>query len=119
MLSVLEHSGAKSCLYGRECDWWSLGVLAYEMLVGRTPFESGSRMETHANIQNYKTSLIFPASPQLCKEAADLIVSLCTGITDRIGQRQSTYCCTMDILTLSYRLLRDYETRVFQWYKMG
>ena len=62
-------------------------MVAYEMLIGRTPFESGSRIETHANIQNYKKSLVFPTEPELSKEARDLIVSLCTGITDRIGRR--------------------------------
>ena len=60
-------------------------MLAYEMLVGKTPFESGSRIETHANIQNYKKALVFPAEPQLSMEAINLIGSLCTGITDRIG----------------------------------
>ena len=65
-------------------------MLAYEMLVGKTPFESGSRIETHANIQNYKKSLVFPTEPLLSKEAIDLVISLCTGITDRIGSHCKT-----------------------------
>ncbi|KAK9692373.1 hypothetical protein RND81_09G259900 [Saponaria officinalis] len=31
-------------------DWWALGVLAYEMLYGRTPFRGKNRKETFRNV---------------------------------------------------------------------
>ncbi|XP_052223336.1 citron Rho-interacting kinase-like isoform X2 [Dreissena polymorpha] len=64
--------------YGREVDWWSLGVCMYEMLHGRTPFtdEAGSMVTTYSNIMNYKSSLQFPNTPFISTEAIDLIKSL-------------------------------------------
>ena len=38
---VLMESG-----YGKECDWWSLGVLAFEMLIGYPPFYADDPMST-------------------------------------------------------------------------
>ncbi|CAN4113688.1 unnamed protein product [Withania somnifera] len=32
--------------YGMECDWWSLGAIMYEMLIGYLPFYSNDSMST-------------------------------------------------------------------------
>lgn len=71
--------------YGKECDWWSLGVIMFEMLIGYPPFASDSPQETYTKILNWKTTLIFPSEPKISKEATDLIRRLCTDAPSRLG----------------------------------
>ncbi|KAJ7374104.1 hypothetical protein OS493_009436 [Desmophyllum pertusum] len=82
VLTSMDGSGGP---YGVECDWWSLGVVAYEMLCGQTPFEADSVVITYSKIMNYKTSLQFSKDAQVSKSAKDLILNLCTDSTARIG----------------------------------
>lgn len=49
-------------------DWWTLGILIYEMLFGTTPFKGKSRNGTFANI--LRDEVPFPessGSPQISK----------------------------------------------------
>ncbi|XP_065891841.1 citron Rho-interacting kinase-like isoform X2 [Dysidea avara] len=73
--------------YGVECDWWSLGIVAYELMVGVTPFEGDNQKETYDNIMNYQESLQFPEEEgfELSDEFQDLIRKLCTGTDSRLG----------------------------------
>lgn len=67
-------------LYGRECDWWSVGVFLYEMLVGDTPFYAESLVGTYGKIMDHKNSLSFPEDVEISPAAKSLI---CSFLTDR------------------------------------
>ncbi|XP_038988535.1 serine/threonine-protein kinase tricornered-like [Phoenix dactylifera] len=73
--------------YGMECDWWSLGAIMYEMLVGYPPFYSEKQMLTCRKIVNWKTHLKFPEEAKLSPEAKDLICKLLCNVEQRLGTR--------------------------------
>ena len=59
--------------YGNECDWWSLGAIMFECLVGYPPFCSESTHETYQKIMQWQYHLLFPDDVHLSREAEDLI----------------------------------------------
>ncbi|MDP2438001.1 MAG: protein kinase, partial [archaeon] len=71
--------------YGKECDFWSVGVIMFEMLVGYPPFFSNTHPETYRKIMNWRETLRFPDEPALSAESKDLIMRLCCDVKDRIG----------------------------------
>ncbi|MED6119127.1 Phototropin-2 [Stylosanthes scabra] len=55
-------------------DWWTLGILLYEMLYGRTPFRGKNRQRTFSNILH--KDLTFPSSIPASLAARQLINAL-------------------------------------------
>uniref|UniRef100_A0A126X1F8 non-specific serine/threonine protein kinase n=1 Tax=Oedogonium foveolatum TaxID=321584 RepID=A0A126X1F8_9CHLO len=55
-------------------DWWSFGILMYELLYGFTPFRGSRRDETFENI--LKQPLSFPSNPPISDQCKNLISSL-------------------------------------------
>ncbi|XP_051553979.1 rho-associated protein kinase 1-like isoform X1 [Myxocyprinus asiaticus] len=82
---VLKSQGGDG-YYGRECDWWSVGVFLYEMLVGDTPFYADSLVGTYSKIMNHKNALTFPDDSNISKDAKNLICAFLTDREVRLGR---------------------------------
>uniref|UniRef100_A0A8C2IKT3 Rho-associated protein kinase 1 n=1 Tax=Cyprinus carpio TaxID=7962 RepID=A0A8C2IKT3_CYPCA len=82
---VLKSQGGDG-YYGRECDWWSVGVFLYEMLVGDTPFYADSLVGTYSKIMNHKNALTFPDDSDISKDAKSLICAFLTDREVRLGR---------------------------------
>ncbi|KAL3308310.1 Serine/threonine-protein kinase 38-like, partial [Cichlidogyrus casuarinus] len=71
--------------YTYACDWWSLGVIMYEMLIGYPPFCSYTPQETYRKVMAWKETLTFPAETPIGEDAKDLVLSFCRESEQRIG----------------------------------
>jgi serine/threonine protein kinase len=81
---VLQKNG-----YGAEIDWWSLGVIFFEMLVGYAPFTSKQTNEVCYKVLHHEKYLNFPSKVKISFEAQDLIRKLITYSKDRLGKNGS------------------------------
>ncbi|KAK9533314.1 hypothetical protein VZT92_008438 [Zoarces viviparus] len=82
---VLKSQGGDG-YYGRECDWWSVGVFIFEMLVGDTPFYADSLVGTYSKIMDHKNSLKFPDDVEISEDAKNIICAFLTDREVRLGR---------------------------------
>ena len=71
--------------YGPEIDWWSVGVIFFEMLIGYAPFCSKDTSEACHKILNWKKYLKIPSKVKISREAEDLIANLINNPNKRLG----------------------------------
>mmetsp|Transcript_1433 Transcript_1433/g.2050 ORF Transcript_1433/g.2050 Transcript_1433/m.2050 type:complete len:324 (-) Transcript_1433:363-1334(-) len=82
-------NGASGYSYTVAVDWWSLGVIMYECLVGYTPFYADDPVTTCRKILRWRQCLEIPAEikAQLSNECIDFLSCLLAGPESRIGSQ--------------------------------
>jgi serine/threonine protein kinase len=76
---VFSHKG-----YDNSCDWWSLGVIIYESLVGYPPFFSEDHLQTCRKIIHWRKNFAFPSDVNLSVAAKDIIRRLMCSSSRRL-----------------------------------
>jgi len=80
--------------YDKSCDWWSLGVIMFEMLVGYPPFCSETPQETYSKIINWKESLDFPPEIPVSDRSKETISRFCSPASKRVQSLESVQVLT-------------------------
>lgn len=70
--------------YTASCDWWSLGVIMFEILIGYPPFCSESPTETYKKIMLWKDTLVFPPEVPISESAKATIMKFCCDAEKRV-----------------------------------
>ncbi|KAF1915167.1 serine/threonine-protein kinase ppk14 [Ampelomyces quisqualis] len=73
----------KGCGHTSAVDWWTLGILIYEMLYGTTPFKGKNRNATFANI--LRDEVPFPEG-----SGAPIVTNNCKGIIRKLLIKDET-----------------------------
>lgn len=73
--------------YQKECDWWSLGVIMYECLVGYTPFYADEPVMTCRKILRWQSYLEIPShvTENVSTDCISFLLGLMTDSDTRLG----------------------------------
>ncbi|KAF4756964.1 hypothetical protein FOZ63_008277, partial [Perkinsus olseni] len=90
--------------HGKAVDWWTLGILTYEMIVGYPPFVDEDPMGIYQKILSGK--IVFPR--YFDKDAKSLVKRLLTAdlsnnTTTGIGTSLSSFSCSLSSFLLAKR----------------
>lgn len=72
--------------YTKVCDWWSVGVILYEMVIGQPPFYANTPLETQYKVIHWKDTLNMQHCMNISPGAQDLIRQLLQGPESRLGR---------------------------------
>ena len=78
---VFEQNG-----YGNEVDWWSVGIIFFEMIIGYPPFFSDSPGDTCKKIIKWKENFSIPKDANISENAKSLILKLIKPYNKRLGK---------------------------------
>jgi len=90
--------------YGFPVDWWSLGIVAYEMFFGARPFDIHSTTSVSEVRALFPAGAVYPRSSRASRGFVDLI--------DRVSlfsQSYITYCVYENL----HRTLRSTESNMY------
>ncbi|XP_056637820.1 citron Rho-interacting kinase [Diorhabda sublineata] len=88
VLQCLDGKSDKNIGYGVLCDFWSLGILAYELTIGNTPFSGQNSTSIYSKIMNHNNSLKFPSDLLVSQAYTALIKNLVTDVNSRLNLEQ-------------------------------
>jgi len=103
--------------YDQNCDWWSIGAVAYEMLIGFPPFYGETPQEVFGNILDHEKTLEFPDPEEeggISPSAIDFLKKLLTSVEHRLGSPDANELRDHPFLhEINWEILRDYPNPPF------
>ena len=72
--------------YTETVDWWSLGTILFEMLMGYPPFYGKDQAATCKKVRNFRQYFDIPRESQISPEARDFLCQMITEPEHRLGR---------------------------------